>query len=152
MKQNQAKSSSTQENTYTHTHWCSHTLWLLFLFLGCFMSQQHEGCISGMDLLRQFYLPHSDRSCRSNFPSHPVHSTLTPDGPVPALTLQCQVPDRVATRVPLCSQRYGWTGKSGHESLDLPSWRWTLYHSATKAVHTVEPQPWLSNKQRLEIT
>ena len=30
-------------------------------------------CISGMDLLRQFYmLPHWDRSCRSNFPSHSV--------------------------------------------------------------------------------
>ena len=30
-------------------------------------------CISGRDLLRQFYvLPHWDRSCRSNFPSHPV--------------------------------------------------------------------------------
>ena len=30
-------------------------------------------CISGTDLLRQFYvLPHWDGSCRSNFPSHPV--------------------------------------------------------------------------------
>ena len=30
-------------------------------------------CISGSDLLRQFYvLPHWDGSCRSNFPSHPV--------------------------------------------------------------------------------
>ena len=30
-------------------------------------------CISGTDLHRQFYvLPHWDRSCRSNFPSHPV--------------------------------------------------------------------------------
>ena len=30
-------------------------------------------CISGTDLLRQVYvLPHRDRSCRSNFPSHPV--------------------------------------------------------------------------------
>ena len=30
-------------------------------------------CISGTDLLRQFYvLPHSDSNCRSNFPSHPV--------------------------------------------------------------------------------
>ena len=30
-------------------------------------------CISGTDLLRQLYvLPHWDRSCRSNFPSHPV--------------------------------------------------------------------------------
>ena len=30
-------------------------------------------CISGMDLLVQFdVLPHWDRSCRANFPSHPV--------------------------------------------------------------------------------
>ena len=30
-------------------------------------------CISGTVLLTQFYaLPHWDRSCRSNFPSHPV--------------------------------------------------------------------------------
>ena len=30
-------------------------------------------CISGTDLLRQFYvLPHWDRSCRSNSPPHPV--------------------------------------------------------------------------------
>ena len=30
-------------------------------------------CISGTDLHRQVYaLPHRDRSCRSNFPSHPV--------------------------------------------------------------------------------
>ena len=30
-------------------------------------------CVSGTDLLRQFYmLPHWDRCCRSNFPSHPV--------------------------------------------------------------------------------
>ena len=30
-------------------------------------------CISGTDLLRQFYVwPHQDRSCRSNFLSHPI--------------------------------------------------------------------------------
>ena len=30
-------------------------------------------CMSGTDLLRQFDVPpHWDRSCRSNFPSHPV--------------------------------------------------------------------------------
>ena len=30
-------------------------------------------CISGTDLLRQVYvLPHRDRSCRPNFPSHPI--------------------------------------------------------------------------------
>ena len=30
-------------------------------------------CISGTDLIRQFYVqPHWDRSCRPNFPSHPV--------------------------------------------------------------------------------
>ena len=41
------------------------------------LQQQGSGegnvCISGTDLLRQFYvLPHWDRSCRPNFPSHPV--------------------------------------------------------------------------------
>ena len=40
-------------------------------------------CISGTDLLRQFYvLPHWDRSCRSNCPSHPVtvywHQAIEP--------------------------------------------------------------------------
>ena len=52
------------------------------LFVGCLKSQQHASVwllnvpatckyISGMDLLRQFYvLPHWDRSCRSNFPPH----------------------------------------------------------------------------------
>ena len=40
--------------------------WLLIVPATC-------ECISGTDLLRQFYvLPHWDRSCRSNFPSHPV--------------------------------------------------------------------------------
>ena len=66
--------------------------WLAFVnalhfvicFCGCWMSLQHavcwllnvpaiSECISRTDLLRQFYvLPHWDRSCRSNFPSHPV--------------------------------------------------------------------------------
>ena len=35
-------------------------------------------CISGTDLLRQFYvLPHWDTSCRPNFPSHPVTKLCT---------------------------------------------------------------------------
>ena len=44
------------------------------LFVGCLLNvpATYE-CISGTDLLRQFYvLPHWDRSSRSNFPSHPV--------------------------------------------------------------------------------
>ena len=40
--------------------------WLLIVPATC-------ECISGTDLHRQFYvLPHWDRSCKSNFPSHPV--------------------------------------------------------------------------------
>ena len=51
-------------------HWAlNHSLfvgWLLNIPATC-------ECISGTDLHRQFYvLPHWDRSCRSNFPSHPV--------------------------------------------------------------------------------
>ena len=45
---------------------CLFVCWLLNVPATC-------ECISGTDLLRQFYvLPHWDRSCRSNFPSHPV--------------------------------------------------------------------------------
>ena len=41
----------------------------LWWLLACLTSQQH----ARTDLLRQFYvLPHRDRSCRSNFVSHPV--------------------------------------------------------------------------------
>ena len=41
--------------------------------VACLTSQQHESVISGTDLLRQIYvLPHWDRRCRPNFPSHPV--------------------------------------------------------------------------------
>ena len=44
------------------------------MFVGWLLNAPATGeCISGTDLLRQFYvLPHWDRSCRSNFPSHPV--------------------------------------------------------------------------------
>ena len=75
-----------------------HFMCLLLLLVGCLTSQQHAvvvcwllnitatcsccwllnvpatcECVSGTDLLRQFYvLPHWDRSCRPNFPSHPV--------------------------------------------------------------------------------
>ena len=44
------------------------------LYIGCLLNVPATcECISGTDLLRQFYmLPHWDRSCRSNFPSHPV--------------------------------------------------------------------------------
>ena len=51
--------------------WCAQCdsnlfCWLLNVPATC-------GCISGTDLLRQFYvLPHWDRSCRPNFLSHPV--------------------------------------------------------------------------------
>ena len=44
------------------------------LFVGWLLNVPTTGeCISGTDLHRQFYvLPHSDRSCRSNFLPHPV--------------------------------------------------------------------------------
>ena len=46
--------------------WQGFVCWLLNVPATC-------KCISGKDLLRQFYvLPHWDRSCRPNFPSHPV--------------------------------------------------------------------------------
>ena len=61
---------------FVRMFWIRLTIWVLDL-RGCCcwllnVSATCE-CISGMDLHRQFYvLPHWDRSCRSNFPSHPV--------------------------------------------------------------------------------
>ena len=74
---------------------------LNIMFVGWLLNVPATGsCISGTDLLRQFYvLPHWDRSCRSNFPSS--HSILTPGRPIPALTLKRQAPGRVATGVPM---------------------------------------------------
>ena len=59
--------------TFCRRHWrpswtkaCLFVCWLLIVPATC-------ECISGTDLHRQFYvLPHWDRRCRSNFPSHPV--------------------------------------------------------------------------------
>ena len=62
--------------------------WLLIVPATC-------ECISGTDLQRQFYvLPHWDRSCRSNFPSHPVTVYWHQAD-------QSQAPGRVATGVPI---------------------------------------------------
>ena len=55
-------------------------------------------CISGKDLLRQFYvLPHWDRICRPNFPPNPV----TIYWHWANQSQQCQTPGRVATGVPI---------------------------------------------------
>ena len=54
------------------------------------------------DLHRQLYvLPCWDRSCRSNSLPHPVTVYWHRADQVPALTLQHQVPSRVATGVPI---------------------------------------------------
>ena len=59
-------SSPLQEKLWLHNNACLFVGWLLNAPVAC-------KCISGTDLLRQVYmLPHWDRSCRSNFPSHPV--------------------------------------------------------------------------------
>ena len=71
------------------------------LFLGCSTSQQHAKGTSGKNLLGRFYmLPHWNRSCRSNLPSHLV-SLVTMDQLVPAWTLWNKMSDRVVTRVPV---------------------------------------------------
>ena len=49
--------------------------WMVWRIVVCWLLNVPATCqcISGTDLHRQFYvLPHWDRSCRSNFPSHPV--------------------------------------------------------------------------------
>ena len=60
----------------------SDVFWLVFSYevLFCWLLNvpATRECISGTDLLRQFYvLPHWDKSCRSNFPSHQSQYTDT---------------------------------------------------------------------------
>ena len=72
------------------TKLCETVCWLLNVPATC-------ECISGTDLLRQFYvLPHWDRSCRSKHPSHPVTVYWCR-----ANQSQCLAPGRVATGVPI---------------------------------------------------
>ena len=42
------------------------------LFVGCLTSQQHVSVSQGQICSDNFTCCHTDRSCRSNFPSHPV--------------------------------------------------------------------------------
>ena len=58
--------SQSRRRSGDNNQWFCFVGWLLIVPATC-------ECISGTDLHRQFYvLPHWDRSCRSNFPSHPV--------------------------------------------------------------------------------
>ena len=71
---------------------------LVCWLVGCLASQQHAKCTSGTDLIRQFYmLPHWDRSCKSNFLSHPVTVYWHWTNQSQQWPIQHQVPGRVAT-------------------------------------------------------
>ena len=93
------------------------------LFVGCLASQQHASVSQGPILLRQFYmLPHRDRSCRSNFLSHPItvywhHANQSQSWPNNA------GPGRVATGMPVLSHWYDSTRKNPIES---GIWTWDL--------------------------
>ena len=65
------------------------------------------------DLLRQVYvLPQNETEVARKISTSPSHSILTSGRPVPALTVQCQAPGRVATGMPILSHREKYQRKS----------------------------------------
>ena len=67
----------------------------------------------------------------------PSHNILTPGQPVPALTLQRQMPGRVATGVPIFKSWYDPTWKNpGIEPRVCRSRGGRLDHQANEAIHT----------------
>ena len=70
------------------------------LFVGCLTSQQHARVSQGRICTDSFTCCHTEK-LQIQLSTSPSHSVLTPGRPVPALTLQCQAPGRVATGVPI---------------------------------------------------
>ena len=92
---------------------------IVYLLVACLTSQQHTSVSQGRIRLRQFYvLPDWGRSCSSIFLISPSGSVLTPGQPIPALTVYCQVPCRVATGVPVffLNHWYDSTRKNPHST------------------------------------
>ena len=71
------------------------------LLVGCLTSQQHASISQGRICSDDFMRCHTETEVADQLSTSPSHSILTPGRPVPALTMQRQVPGRVATGVPI---------------------------------------------------
>ena len=103
----------------------------LLLLVGCLTSQQHASVSQGRICTDKFTWCHTwDRSCRSNFPSHPVTVYWHRADQSQCWPINAQAPGRVATGVPVFKSLV-WldpgknTVASGIRTLDLPLSRGT---------------------------
>ena len=70
------------------------------LLVGCLTSQQHASVSQGQICTDNFTCCHTEiEKLQVKLSTSPSHTILTPGRPVPALTLYCQAPGRVATGV-----------------------------------------------------
>ena len=70
------------------------------LLVTCLTSQQRASVSQGRICTDNFMCCHTEIEV-ADLSTSPSHSILTPGRPVPALTLSCQAPGRVATGVPI---------------------------------------------------
>ena len=106
-------------------------------FLGCFASQQYDSVSQGRMWEDSCMCSHTETELLIKLAVSRIHSILTPDPPVLALTLERQAFRRVATRVPLSKslvmlelEKHGERSIEGSLSLS----RQTLHHEANEAV------------------
>ena len=74
--------------------------WCLLVFVDCLTSQQHASVSQGRICSDKCTCCHTETRVAIKLSTSPSHSILTPGQPVPALTLQCRAPGRVATGMP----------------------------------------------------
>ena len=132
---------------------------LLLLFVGCLISQQHTRVSQGQicSAVRAATLT---KKVQIKLSTSPSHSILTQGQLVPALTLWCQAPGRVATGVPICKSLV-WLdaenphGESGNQTQVCWSQGRHLNHQVYEAVSSVqhaEHHPNQSTIQRIPST
>ena len=102
------------------------------------VSQQYAMCISGTNLLQQFYTLPSRQYLQIKLAISPSNSILTPALPVPALTLWNQAHGRVATRVPMFKTSEWHDLRKQEASLYHRLSRWMPCHWASEAIHSGE--------------
>ena len=111
----------------------------IYLFVGCLTFQQHACESQNLQICSILHAATLRYKLHIKLCTSPSHSILTPDWPVPALTLYHQLPGRVATGELFCLNHwYNLTRKYMLQAGFKPSffcpWGKRLSHKANEAV------------------
>ena len=98
---NRQTDAQTQTNTHTHTHLTITTILNPKLLLLVGLTSQQQASVSPGRICTILRAATLRQKLRIKLSISPSHSILTLGRPVPALTVERQVPGRVATGVPI---------------------------------------------------